>query len=85
MELCLTTILITVLIIGFACSGMGFFNCIFEDDTVFEYNMIQIWKSDANKLRIIPRIIFKFFIFIIEHSYKFGQTLGKFLKFLFVI
>lgn len=78
MELYLTTFLITVLIIGFACSGMGFFNRIFGDDTVFEYNVIQNLKKDVYKLRFLPRIICLFFIFIIEHSYNFGHTAGKF-------
>lgn len=80
----LMSCLFTIAIISFGCSGMGFFNVLFEDSAEFEYNVIKNCKLDANKLRFLPRIIFKFFIFIIEYSYKFGIKSGNFLKFLFI-
>lgn len=52
----------------------------YSDDAM----VINSLKQDVSKLRFLPRIICLFFIFIIEYSYKLGQTVGKFLKFLFV-
>lgn len=68
------------LIAGF-CSLLGFLNALFDD---CNRGVIRNLKSDANKFRYIPRIIFKFFIFIIESSYKIGVFLGGYLKFLFI-
>jgi hypothetical protein len=83
MELYLTTMLTTVLVIGFVSSIHGFFNIIFEDNK-FAYKVIENYKLDVNKLRFLPRIIFIFFIFIIECSYNLGAICGKFLKILLV-
>ena len=68
------------LIVGF-CSVLGFLNVLFDD---CDHGVIGYFKSDADKFRYIPRIIFKFFIFIIENSYKIGVFLGGCLKFIFI-
>ena len=68
------------LIVGF-CSVLGFLNVLFD---VCDHGVIGNFKSDADKFRYIPRIIFKFFIFIIESSYKIGVFLGGCLKFIFI-
>ena len=68
------------LIVGF-CSVLGFLNVLFD---ACDHGVIRNFKSDADKLRYIPRVIFKFFIFIIESSYKIGVSLGGCLKFLLV-
>jgi len=85
MELCLISILISVLIIIFTCSGVGFLNVLFKNETdIEEHKFIEIYKLDADRFRFLPRIIFKFFIFFIEYSYKIGIFLGECLKFMFI-
>lgn len=81
----LMTFLFTVGVISFGCSSIGFINVLFESNgSEFEYAFIETYKVDANKLRLLPRVIVMFFIFIIEYSYKLGVFLGKSLKFLIV-
>ena len=71
-----------IILIGLWVAG-GFMSILidsYSDDAM----VINSLKQDVSKLRFLPRIICLFFIFIIEYSYKLGQTVGKFLKFLFV-
>ena len=73
---------ICIILIGLCVVG-GFMSILidsYSDDAM----VINSLKQDVSKLRFLPRIICLFFIFIIEYSYKLGQTVGKFLKFLFV-
>ena len=71
-----------IILIGLwvACGFMSILIDSYSDDAM----VINSLKQDVSKLRFLPRIICLFFIFIIEYSYKLGQTVGKFLKFLFV-
>ena len=49
-----------------------------------ESGIIKYWKMDAKKFRLIPKIVFFYFIYLIEYSYKFGIFSGKCLKFIFI-